>query len=205
MGRDNPCKGAASSSFCLGTDPHTSRPSGTGAPSEASLLARAAHSPAPHRQPLTRVQPGQSCLRRPGVPPCWESSPLAAGTGRSSPQPSLALGPPWGPHLTASPGGRPRLCPLPSPQPSFQGQRQGSGIFENGRLPAPAAPPGRRLLRLRTEGPPPRRRQRWQRPRLGGLWDAPSAVTKRRSARPRLSSLSRGSCFCELRPSTAGS
>lgn len=92
---------------------------------------QAARDPGPARPEL----PPQAWRPR----PCRDSpAPFAGETGRSSPppEPSLAVWPPWGragPHLTASPCGRPPA--LPSAQP-------------------PVQPPGpeRRFGHLRTDG-----------------------------------------------------
>ena len=76
--------------------------------------------------------------------PCWQSCTSSWGDR-----------PLWGPHLTAVLAADPWLCPLPSPQPSFQGQSEVSAIFETRRLPAAAGLPERRLPRLRMGPPPP--------------------------------------------------
>lgn len=151
---DNHCEEAASSPFCLGTDPHTSRPSGTlpAGSSTEPLTGRAAHSPAPHRQPV--AQAASAGLASPALLAVLHL--LLGRQARAPPnQPSLALWPLWGPHLTAVLAADPWLCPLPSPQPSFQGQSEVSAIFETRRLPAAAGLPERRLPRLRMGPPPP--------------------------------------------------
>lgn len=137
---DNHCKWAASSSFSLGTDPHTSWPRGTGTllrPPCRLQRGAARGEGCPLSSPTQAVRdPGPA---RPELPPqawrpwpCRDSpAPFAGETGRSSPspEPSLAVWPPWGragPHLTASPCGRPQALPSapppaqpPGPERSF--------------------------------------------------------------------------------------
>ena len=96
--------------------------------------------------------------------PCWESCTSCWGDRPELPPTSPVwlsghCGDPTSQQVLAA---DPWLCPLPSPQPSFQGQSEVSAIIEIRRLPAPAALPERRLLRLRMEGPHPPRRQSWQ-------------------------------------------
>ena len=86
---------------------------------------------------MTQVQPGQSCLRRPGVPgPA--GTVLRRSLGRQAGAPPH-LSPVWlsgyrGDVLALTSEqvlvADPRLCRLPSPQPSLQGQSEGSVIFE---------------------------------------------------------------------------